>query len=268
LPDGFLTEAGAWDVADLALENPLSPEIIEEARLEPTWEVDVIPFPGSFGDDPGSRPGVLVVSAGSLVVYWEALRRPPAEAEELAREFGRGVQAAAEVLGRHPEGVVVRYPEVGAELELLLAGEGTVLSVMPFLPGLDEVAASMQCGSGGAPVRPVLALPDSWAGWDLPEPILADLMVALEFLRDTAPPVHRIQDEDPLQMHLFDDEPTLVSQRPGPRSSATARTFLDALVQEDGTKATSAGKLNRAFVRTMLREGQWPERLIRYMEKR
>ena len=47
-----------------------------------------------------------------------------------------------------------------------------------------------------------------------------------------------------------------------------ARTFLDALVQEDGTKATSAGKLNRAFVRTMLREGQWPERLIRYMEKR
>jgi hypothetical protein len=69
-------------------------------------------------------------------------------------------------------------------------------------------------------------------------------------------------------MHLFDDEPTLVSQRPGPRSSATARTFLDALVQEDGTKATSAGKLNRAFVRTMLREGQWPERLIRYMEKR
>ncbi len=567
-PEESFTDAWDLDGADLALDNLLSPEIIEEVRLEPTWEVDIISFPSSFSDDPGSRPGVLVVSAGGLVVYWEALRRPPAEAEELAREFERGVQAAAEVLGRHPEGVVVRFPEVGAELEPLLAGEGVVLSVMPFLPGLDEVGASIQAGWGGDFVRLVRASPDSWAGWDLPEPVLADLMAAaaqfhsvepweqlwdedvleaslpgnrrwyvsvvgspgeppgfimfedlqdmalslaapnlevvwervrgrhyfltfsprdhlprpmqremasagwavaspaayprissvnapgggmsrrdaedlslllravsglvmeqgdelfedewtrwkdprtgvefefqdelpeldwfpgdfgdedgpqgilhddpvdpgvferavLEFLRDTAPPAQGTQDEDPVQMTLFDDEPAPVPWRAGGARSPgdkeepwsdpglpmepflndadradlrelfagegfpsfddlastvdglldrfnqrpleelgglspdqidslllqewshpggplvlirdlpfeevsrapilrNARTFLDALVQEDGTKATSAGKLNRAFVRTMLREGQWPERLIRYMEK-
>jgi len=44
-PEESFTDAWDLDGADLALDNLLSPEIIEEVRLEPTWEVDIISFP-------------------------------------------------------------------------------------------------------------------------------------------------------------------------------------------------------------------------------
>jgi hypothetical protein len=41
------------------------------------------------------------------------------------------------------------------------------------------------------------------------------------------------------------------------RDLRNTRTFLRLLVEEDGTKLTTSGNLNRAFVRRMMEEGDW-----------
>jgi len=178
--------------------TPLSPETIEAARLEPTWEVDVVPLPIALDDDPDCRPGGLWVLAGGLVVYSEILSRPPAETEELAREFERGIQAAAGVLGCYPEEIVLRHSEIRAELEPRLAGKAIVLTVSPHLHDLDEMAASLMGEWEDLPVRPFMASPESWAGWDLPEPVLVDLLAAAAHFHATGP-WERLPDDDVIE---------------------------------------------------------------------
>lgn len=188
----------------------LSPEIIEAAGLEPTWEVDVFPLPASFDDDPAARPGVLSVVAGGFVLYSDVLRRPSPETKELARELERGIREAAGALGSYPEEIVVRHAEIGAELERLLVGKGIEITVSPHLHDLDEMAASLVDEGEDFPVRPIMASPDTWAGWDLPEPALVDLLGAAAHFH-AANPWEHLLDDDVIEARLPGDRRWYVS---------------------------------------------------------
>lgn len=160
------------------------PEAAGEARRRiieaEAWEADVVPMTASFGEDPASRPGVLLVVADGLVVHVETLDRPSPEPEALAATLEGGLAAAAEKVGELPPIVRVRHLEVGRALAARLASRATAPGVeveAGCVHDLDEVAFSMfdafSRGAPGPAWRSFPCRPDTWAAWDLPAALVA-----------------------------------------------------------------------------------------------
>lgn len=168
------------------------PEVLEAARSEPSWEVDLIVPPWRFEEDPGVRPGLLGVMAGPCLVHFQMFQRSSGEPEEVARTFLRAVTRAAGRVGTWPDEVVVRHLRVAHQMEEALARHETALAVDSHLPELDGMIADMLADMSGAdphelPDRFVYSFPQAWAAWDLPGPLLLRLLHGAADLHRAAP---------------------------------------------------------------------------------
>lgn len=148
------------------------------------WEADIVPLPGGIKGDPASRLAVLLVAADGLIILADALNRPSPEVEPMAEVLASAIFASGEEVGRLPERIVVREPEVAEALARQLgarAGSGDPKrAAMPaveagYLPGLDEVAFALVEEATGHAGRCLPSCPETWAGWDLPDETVAAL---------------------------------------------------------------------------------------------
>lgn len=154
------------------------------ASGEKAWLMDVLPMPVAFDDDPDARPAALLVVAGGLVLHSEILRRPSAEADELADEMARQLEQVVERFEVRPQALIVRdaalVRSLGARLTLdsIAVEEGSLDDLETAAFALREHLA----GPGRS--RPFASSTRTWGGWGLPGAECAKLFrAAAQFFR-------------------------------------------------------------------------------------
>ena len=146
----------------------LTDEMIRQARREKVWEVDVVPMPIALESEPWARPAMLAVVAGRLALHHDLVSKPPREIRELAFMVALAVRRAAERVGGLPEELHVRHDDLADILNGRFRQEGVHVIHTPYLFHIDDLMMAMTEKLGAPPgERPVMALPDRWAGWDL-----------------------------------------------------------------------------------------------------
>lgn len=195
-------EAGAGGV-------PLTSEMLERVRREDVWQAELLPVPVSLGDDPGARPALALVAAGEWVVWAELHRRPSGDPAEVAGLLADAVLAAADRIGGVPSRLEVRHAEVVDALEARLVSRGVEVALARRLNPLDILAADLiEDGYGPSPGplpprRPCTSSAETWAGWALPEAVVAELFdAAASFHR--ARPWLGLDDGAPLSVETRD----------------------------------------------------------------
>jgi hypothetical protein len=148
------------------------------------WEADIVPLPGGIKGDPASRLAVLLVAADGFIILSDALNRPSPEVEPMAEVLALAIFASGEEVGRLPERIVVRDPEVAEALARQLAArtgngdpEHAAMPVVEagYLPGVDQAAFALVEEATGHAGRCLPSCPDTWGGWDLPDEAVAAL---------------------------------------------------------------------------------------------
>lgn len=159
--------------------NPTPPggmPIREAASRATSWQVDLMPIPARFDDDPGARPAAVMVTAAGLVIFTEVLARPSAEVDDIATELERAIGKAVENVGALPATLEVREPEVAEVLGERLAAAGSPVPVRAaVLDELEEAIAALNRSMGGSPTPYVATSPDLWEGWGQPAEWIARL---------------------------------------------------------------------------------------------
>lgn len=182
----------------------LSPGDLREAMRRATeWEADVLAMLARFDDEPDARPGALIVTAAGFVVACEVLSRPSPEPEDLARALARGLAVAAERVGSWPETVLVREQVVADALARRLEAErpeldpAPVVMDRPDLPGVDVAGQALIVDLVGGSRAYFASSPETWAGWDLPGELVAELFRAAAAFHRAAP-WRELSDAEPL----------------------------------------------------------------------
>lgn len=171
--------------------------IVREAQW---WEADIRPMPLAFEDEPDARPANVVVVADGFFIDTEPLIRPSPEAEDVAEVLEQAVLRAVERVGGAPQVVEVRDEGVAAHLgRRLAASEDPVLSSIEVQVGLlldlDEATGEMIESLTGSPPFAFYSRPEMWAGWGLPDELVAEIFrSAAAFYR--AAPWKRLANED------------------------------------------------------------------------
>jgi hypothetical protein len=183
---GWSSEEGPWDLED---DGAL---LHDAAGMADAWQIDLVPIPISFDDDPAARPCFVLIAANGLVVHSNLLTQPASEPAEVAAQMAREVLAAAQELEAQPRRIMVRRRETVAPLraELAAAGCRAPVSVGP-LDDLDEASAALRASMGvetkaGAPI----GCPITWAGWGLPASWCAEAFAAAATFYRAAPWKH------------------------------------------------------------------------------
>lgn len=193
LVDG--TPSSAPRIFDPALRSELSDE----------WELDAIPFPASFSDDPAARPVAALVASGPLVVHARVMNRAPAEPEALARVLAQEAQVAIAAAGLVPSRIDVRHADVAAALRPLLHPRGIDVRAVARLTTLNDAARGLVAHLTGREGAPMASFPETWAGWDLPRDAIAQLFrAAAAYYR--ARPWQRVADDGPIVAALPNGE--------------------------------------------------------------
>lgn len=164
------------------------------------WEVDMVPLPAVFDDDPEARPCGLLVVAEGFVIHNDVLRRPSAEPDEAAAELARHVVTAGGALDARPSRLAVRHAEVVEALTRRLDEHGWKVEVeVGELDGLEEASEAFRSRMTGERAGQAVASAPTWASWGLPEASCAGLFRgAAAFHR--AAPWERLFDSDVLEL--------------------------------------------------------------------
>ncbi len=124
---------------------------------------------------------MVLVAAEGFVIHSDALDRPSPEPEGMAEVLLAALFATRDRIGGFPQRVAVREDEVAAALTRLLeeraaaetaGGQPPAVRSGP-VPDVDEAAYSLVEHSTGLPGRFLVSSPEAWAGWDLPEELVA-----------------------------------------------------------------------------------------------
>lgn len=163
--------------------------IRQTAQTAVSWQADIVPVPIGLDNDPSSRPGVVLIVGGGLVLHAYLLSRPSAEPEAMAAEIERQLAVAGEKLGGQPVRVEVGYPELAAELARRLAPDISV--EVGELEELREAASALRADmSGQERESSFVCSPTTWAGWGLAEQWSRSMHQAAAAFFRTAPWQH------------------------------------------------------------------------------
>ncbi len=177
--------------------------IRQAAARAKAWEADILAFVVRFEDDPGARPGNLLVTAEGFVIFTEVLARPSAEVDDGAAALQRGIFEAATRVGCFPAAVEVRESEVAAALARRLRDGGSPIPVRAApLPGVDRAMAAISQAMGGRAMPFTASRPQLWAGWGHPDDWIAEVFRASAAYYRARPWRH------------FDDSPQVVAAMP------------------------------------------------------
>lgn len=159
----------------------------QHSRGATTWQADLVPVTARFADDVAARPAVVLVTDGALPLHIDVLAHPPSDAAGVARTLESAVVAAAGAVGAFPSAVLVRDREVTRLLAGGRALHDTVVRAADDLPGIDALVRQMAAELPGIGPGMRIALPQTWAGWGLPDEEIADLFAAAAVFHRAAP---------------------------------------------------------------------------------
>jgi len=251
----------------------VTPDVRRAAAGADTWQADVVPFPAAFRDEPAARPGVVLVTAGDSILASDIRLRAPAEVVDVADILAAALRTAARAVDAWPREVEVRHREVAEALAARLAGEDVRVVRRPRLPDLDRVAAAMAADvagwrGGGRPA----SSPETWAGWRLPDPVVADLFRGAASLWRAAPWV------------WLRNERLLTAEVPGGRSWLASllgyggqefglvlyesRRDFQAVLSEPRPGQALGSLEDRVLALTFTRRGELPRRMQREVASR
>ncbi|HMB55106.1 MAG TPA: SEC-C metal-binding domain-containing protein [Thermoanaerobaculia bacterium] len=164
------------------------------------WQADVVPMRAAFDDDPAARPAVLLVAADGFIVLSDVLSRPSPEVDDLAATLDEAVRRTGERVGCLPPRLRVRDDDVARALAARFADEGPEV-VAGDLEGVDEAAQTYAEQSGVPHAHLRASRPRTWAGWGLPEELVARLFAAAADYHRAAP-WKALADSEPLEVTL------------------------------------------------------------------
>ena len=160
------------------------------------WQADVVAMAARLEGDAASRLAAVLVVAEGFIVHTDVVNRASPEPEAMAARLAAAIRTAGERLGHFPDRVLVRDAEVAGVLSGLLGssiepgsparGRPPAVVAGPLLD-LDEAAYALAEHSSGRPGRHLVSSPDTWAGWDLPEEIVARLFQVAAAFHRSAP---------------------------------------------------------------------------------
>lgn len=168
-------DRAAW--AEESGANRLGRQYRQAAAAEPDWEADAVPIMARFEESGSPRPVMLIVTAGEFIVHADIRGRLPGETADVAAALERAVTAAARDVGAFPERLRVRHDDVAAALAPLLAERGVEVRG-GGVPVLEATAHAMLESVVGVAFWPPVCRADTWSGWDLPRPLVAELFTA------------------------------------------------------------------------------------------
>jgi hypothetical protein len=165
-----------------------------------TWQIDLAAVPVQIKNDPKARPAVIIITADEHPIHMDLLGHPPSEPEDVAELF----LAALKEFGieeHGPKVVELRFEEIAELIGPHLKRFGIEVSVQPILDRLDEMLMDFRQAQGLQRSRHAPSIPDTWAAWNLPEPLVAELFeVAAHFYR--AAPWRFIENEQLLSIEM------------------------------------------------------------------
>ncbi len=166
-----------------AMQGGVPAGTLEGAELE----MELAPFPISLEDRPNGRPTFQLCVAEGYVLYGDLLAQPPAEPERMAIQMADALRQLCQTLGERPSRVLVRHTEMAGPLASILSGDELEVVERARLPGIDRVLPDLYETAGLDRDRHPPIRPDTWAGWSLPETLVADLFEASAEVYRSAP---------------------------------------------------------------------------------
>lgn len=161
------------------------------ARIVPDigddWSLDLVPLPIHFDDETAANPAILLLTSEESVLHSDLVRRVPGEMDEVVALLAGALRQVMADTGRTPRTLRVLYPELAEALRAALRGTGIAVEQARLLAELEEVAEAMYRELGGDRALPRLTSPGTWAGWGLPEEMVAELFRAFAAFHRAAP---------------------------------------------------------------------------------
>lgn len=172
---------------DLASEENTSRRALLRTAAAGAWAVEAVPLMVII-EEPGSeRPVSILVVAGGKVLHQDMVGRLGGSTADVAAALADGIREVAEDLVLWPARVRVRHKDVQAALAPLLAPRGVEVDLRAELPELEDVALSLMDFMGCPPLWPPISRSESWLGWGLPRPLVAELFEAAATFWEEAP---------------------------------------------------------------------------------
>lgn len=143
--------------------------------LSDDWEVEAVPIPARFTDDPAARATIALVVSGDRIVHANVLNRPRAELPELARVMATELDAAIANAGRAPQRVHVRHAPLAKALRSRVRRRGIGVRTERELQDVVEAAKALLFYISGVEDVPLASFPETWAAWEFSREALRHL---------------------------------------------------------------------------------------------
>ncbi len=173
------------------------------STLSDDWDIEAVPVPARFTNDPAARAAITLVVSGDRIVYANVLNRPPAEQAELARILAKELDAAIANAGRTPRRIHVRHVSVARALRSRMRRRGIGIHTERELPDTVEAAKALLFYISGVEDVPLVSFPETWAAWGFSREDVGKLFrVAAAYYR--AQPWDVFADNEPVAATLAD----------------------------------------------------------------
>jgi hypothetical protein len=151
------------------------------------WEVEAVPILIGFDEGNAHRPVALLVTAGDFVVHHDLRGRLSGEVEAVASALEKAVTTTAGQCGSYPAEVWIRQEEVAEALRAKLEPRQVSVYVKETLDGLEPAARALMRTLADCEMWPPVCRAETWAGWELPSPMVAALFHAAASFWSAAP---------------------------------------------------------------------------------
>lgn len=174
-------DVGAVDV-DAAMSHARA--AAASARV---WEVEAVPLLIGFEEGVAHRPAAVLVVAQGMVVYHDLRAQLSGAIETIASVLEKAVTTTARDCGSYPEEVWLRHEEVAEPLRRKLAPRQVSVVVRDPLVELETAARALMEELSEGSMWPPPCRPETWAGWGLPGPLVAEVFAAAASFWTAAP---------------------------------------------------------------------------------
>ncbi|MEP6620017.1 MAG: SEC-C domain-containing protein [bacterium] len=185
---------------------------LNATRTSVPWQADVAPVTTSVENRPDARFAAIILGTHDVVLTADLDPNPPSTAIGVARLLAHAIEAQIKLGATPPSSITVRHQEVAAALAPLVEPIGVNrVHASTKMPELDEMLHSLRSHITGLPDPvPGLSHPETWAAWQLPPDLVANLFRAAAAYYTAAPWINLSGDE-PLRVTIADGSTWFVS---------------------------------------------------------
>jgi hypothetical protein len=170
--------------------NDLTDLIVAGHDHPESWEVDLLPLPIFFEDDPLVRPSLAIAMSGTQVAHMERVDDTPSSLEDVCSILLGSVMAGIESGRPKPEEITVRLPSIADFLRRSFEAQGAPIVVRQSrtLPRLDREADRLRAEDLPETDASLVYMskPIRWAAWGHGHHMIAELFAAVARYRAAA----------------------------------------------------------------------------------